>query len=150
MMLVRTQAAPQRERPNMNTNAERARRWYKEVWVRGGEATVQELMAERLEGYMEGVDVRTREEFLAERRRLLGAFPDLAITVDDVIADGAKVAVRWHVTATHKGDTLGIPASNREVSFRGMSWLEFADGRIVRGWDNWNLGGLIQSLTTKQ
>ena len=89
-------------------------------------------------------------EFLAERRRLLGAFPDLAITVDDVIADGAKVAVRWHVTATHKGDTLGIPASNREVSFRGMSWLEFADGRIVRGWDNWNLGGLIQSLTTKQ
>ena len=134
----------------MSTNAERARRWYNEVWVPGGEATVHELMAERIEGYMEGVDVQTREQFLAERRRLLDAFHDLAIVTDDVIAEGAKVAVRWHVTAIHKGDSLGFAASNRPVAFRGMSWLEFGEGRIVRGWDSWNLGGLIQSLMSPQ
>ena len=82
--------------------------------------------------------------------RLLDAFPDLAIVADDVIADGGKVAVRWHVNATHKGDSLGFPPSNRRVSFRGMTWLEFDEGRIVRGWDNWNLGGLIESLTSPQ
>jgi steroid delta-isomerase-like uncharacterized protein len=134
----------------MSTNAERARRWYQEVWVPGGEATVHELMADRIAGCMEGVDVQTREQFLAERRRLLDAFPDLVIVADDVIAEGAKVAVRWHVNATHKGDSLGFAASNRRVSFRGMTWLEFDDGRVVRGWDNWNLGGLIQSLTSPQ
>jgi steroid delta-isomerase-like uncharacterized protein len=96
---------------------------------------------------MEGVDIHNREEFLAERRRLLQGFPDLAIVADDVIQDGSKVAVRWHVDATHTGDGLGFPASNRRVSFRGMTWLEFKDGRIVRGWDSWNLGGLLQALT---
>lgn len=130
----------------MGTNAERSRRWYQEVWRAGGEATVHELMADELDGHMEGVDVRTRPEFLAERQRLLEAFPDLAIVVDDVIEEGSKTVARWRVTATHKGGSLGFPATNRRVAFRGMTWLEFEDGRIVRGWDSWNLGGLLQSL----
>lgn len=130
----------------MATNADRARRWYNEVWKSGGEPTVHELMADRLEGYMEGVDVHTRDEFLAERARLLGAFPDLAIEVDDVIEQGAMTVARWHVTGTHTGAALGFPASNQRVAFRGMTWLEFKDGRIIRGWDSWNLGGLLRQL----
>jgi steroid delta-isomerase-like uncharacterized protein len=130
------------------TNAERARRWYKEVWVKGGEATVDELMAENIEGFMEGADVPTRDEFHRQRRLLMQAFPDLAIFADDVIAEGAKVVVRWHGNATHGGDGLGVPPSNRPVSFRGMTWLEFENGRVVRGWDSWNLGALLQSLTS--
>lgn len=90
----------------MSTNADRARRWYKEVWKEKGEPTVHELMADTLEGYM----------------------------------------ACWHVTATHKGASLGFPATNKRVAFRGMTWLEFRDGQIVRGWDSWNLGGLLQSL----
>jgi steroid delta-isomerase-like uncharacterized protein len=107
-------------------------------------------MAEEIEGYMEGVDVRSRAEFLVERQRLLEAFPDLVIEVDDCIEDGSKTVARWHVTATHTGDALGFPATNRKVAFRGMSWVEFTDGRIVRGWDSWNLGGLLQSLVAPQ
>jgi steroid delta-isomerase-like uncharacterized protein len=131
----------------MGTNAERSRRWYKEVWKPGGESTVLELMADNIVGFMEGVDIHRRDQFLAERQRLLGAFPDLEIVVDDCIEEGAKTATRWHVTATHTGDGLGFPATGRRVSFRGMTWLEFTDGRIARGWDSWNLGGLLQSLT---
>ena len=41
----------------MGTNAERTRRWYKEVWKPGGESTVLELMAENIVGFMEGVDI---------------------------------------------------------------------------------------------
>ena len=134
----------------MSTNAESARRWFTEVWVPGGEKTVHELMAEDATGYMEGADLRSREEFLVEREKLLHAFPDLAIRVDDVIEQGSKVAVRWSVRATHNGDGLGVPASHRRVSFRGMTWLEFKDGRIVLGWDSWNLGGMLQSLTSPQ
>ena len=130
----------------MSTNAERARRWYKEVWVPGGEPTVHELMAERIEGHMEGVEIESREQFLAERTRLLQAFPDLSIVAEDVIGEGDKVAVRWRVKGTHKGNALGIPATNRAVVFRGITWLEFQDGRIVRGWDSWNLGGMLQKL----
>ena len=131
----------------MSTNADLARRWFKEVWVPGGERTVSELMAEDVVGYMEGADVRGREEFLVRRRQLLDAFPDLAVVADDVIEQGPKVAIRWHVDGTHKGQGLGIPATDRRVHFRGMTWLEFKDGRLVLGWDSWNLGGLLQSLS---
>ena len=134
----------------MSSNVDRTRRWYKEVWKPGGERTVHELMAEDIVGYMEGVDIRSRSEFLAERQRLLAAFPDLEIVVDDYIEEGSKVVARWHVTATHTSDALGFPASNRKVAFRGMTWLEFKDGRIVLGWDSWNEGGLLQSLLAPQ
>jgi steroid delta-isomerase-like uncharacterized protein len=132
----------------MRSNADLARRWYNEVWRPGGDATVQELMAPAIDGHMEGADVPTRDAFLAERQRLLEVFPDLRITADDVIAEGARVAVRWHVEATHRGKGLGFPATNLPVSFRGMTWLEFEGGRIVRGWDSWNLGALLQKLQT--
>jgi steroid delta-isomerase-like uncharacterized protein len=114
--------------------------------VSGGESTVNELMAKDIVAYMEGADIHGRDEFLAQRTLLLQTFPDLAIVADDVIEQGAKVAVRWHGNATHKGDGLGIPATNRQVSFRGMTWLEFSEGRVVLGWDSWNLGALLQSL----
>ena len=130
----------------MPTNSELARRWYRDVWVPGGETTVTALMAEDIEGYMEGADVHGRNAFLAERARLLTLFPDLAIVADDVMEQGDKVAVRWHVTATHTGPGAGLEPTGRHVSFRGLTWLEFRDGKIVRGWDSWNLGGLLQRL----
>jgi len=131
----------------MISNLDLTKRWYNEVWKPGGESTVLELMAEDVVGYMEGSDVRGRSQFLQERGRLLGAFPGLEIEVDDCVADGSKTVARWHVTAKHTGDDLGFPATNQDVAFRGMTWLEWKDGRIVKGWDSWNLGGLLKSLS---
>ena len=130
----------------MGNNATIARRWFREVWVEGGEATVDELLARDAIGWMEGRDVHGRQDFQNARRQLLDTFPDLAITVEDVVEQDDKVVVRWNVQATHRGPGLGVPATNRRVSFRGMTWMELRDGQIVRGWDSWNLGGLIQTL----
>ena len=80
------------------------------------------------------------------RRTLMRVFPDLRMTVDDAIEQGGKVAVRWSATATHRGEGLGVPATDRRVSFRGMTWLEVREDRIVRGWDSWNLGALLAEL----
>lgn len=128
------------------TNTDRARRWYAEVWAPGGEAVVDELMAENVVGSMEGLEIRSRDEFHAAREQLLSTFTDLTMSVDDVIEEGDKVAVRWHVNATHGGDGLGMPATHRRVAVRGISWIEFENGQITRGWDSWNLGALLQSL----
>lgn len=130
----------------MGTHAATARRWFEEVWVPGGEKTVTELMAPDAMGWMEGRIVKGPADFLDARRQLLAVFPDLKVTVDDVIEQGDKAVVRWSVEATHGGDGLGMPPTNRRVSFRGLTWMEFSGGRMVRGWDAWNLGGLIQSL----
>jgi steroid delta-isomerase-like uncharacterized protein len=134
----------------MSTTADLARRWYREVWAPGGERTVADLMAEHVDGYMEGKDIHTRAEFLEERERLLCAFPDLRIEAEDVVEDGEKAVVRWTVTATHQGDSLGIPPTHRRVHFRGLTWMEFKNGRLVRGWDSWNLGALLNTLSERE
>jgi len=122
------------------------RRWFREVWTEGGEAAVDQLMAVDCHGWMEGGFVKGPAEFKAARHQLLTAFPDLSISLNDVIVDGAKVAVRWTVEATHGGTALGVAATGKRVAFRGMTWLEWQDGQLVRGWDSWNLGGLLHEL----
>ena len=130
----------------MGESASIARRWFDEVWVAGGEATVDQLMAPDCVGQMEGVQIRSPMDFKDARRRMLIAFPDLRITIEDTIEEGGRVAVRWNAKATHSGEGLGIAPTKRRVSFRGITWLEVREGRIVRGWDRWNLGALVESL----
>ena len=130
----------------MNSNAAIARRWFDEVWVAGGEVTVDQLMAPTAVGWMEGAVVKGPADFKDARRLLLIVFPDLRITVEDTIEQDARVAVRWSAQATHRGDGLGVAPTNRVVSFRGITWLELHEGKIVKGWDSWNLGALIDTL----
>ncbi|GAB3435640.1 ester cyclase [Flindersiella endophytica] len=66
--------------------------------------------------------------------RLLQAFPDLHITVEDVIAEGDKVVCRNTVTGTHLGEYLGIPATGRSVTYKEIMILRFDNGRVVETW----------------
>lgn len=133
----------------MSDNATIARRWFQEVWVAGGERVVDSLMAPDAVGWMEGRAINGPTEFKDARRTLLHVFPDLTVTVEDTIEEGTRVAVRWTATATHRGEGLGVAPTNRRVAFRGMTWLELREQRIIRGWDSWNLGGLIAELQSE-
>ena len=119
------------------TNSQLARRWFEEVWNQNKPETVTELLHPEVVGQMEGRVVRSPEEFLEARRELLAALPDLRVEVQAVISEGNEVAVRWAAKATG-------PAG--PVSFRGVSWVVFENGRIVRGWDSWNQSLLMQQL----
>ena len=131
----------------MGENAALMRRWFGEVWKLGGEKTVDELLAPQVVGYLEGgQEIDSPRGFQDFRRQLLDAFPDLSVEVEDMVEQGDRVAIRWRCSATHTGGGLGVPATLKQVSFRGMSWVEIQNGKIVRGWDSWNLGALLQSL----
>jgi steroid delta-isomerase-like uncharacterized protein len=80
---------------------------------------------------------------------LLTAFPNLCITVDEVMAQGAAVAVRWTVTATHEGVAFGLAPTGQTFTVRGMTWVHIREGQIVEGWDALNLGGLMQKLSSQ-
>lgn len=127
-------------------NTALARRWFDEVWNKRNDATVRELLRPDAVGHLEGRDTRGVDEFLAMRSILIGAFPDLNVKVEDTASQGAHVVVRWSAKGGHRGDQLGIAATGKPVSFRGMTWLVFADGRIVEGWDAWNQEALLAEL----
>jgi steroid delta-isomerase-like uncharacterized protein len=65
---------------------------------------------------------------------LLRAYPDLHVTVEDLIAEGDKVVCRNVVTGTHRGEYMGIPPTGRSVSYNEMFIFRFEGGRIAEAW----------------
>lgn len=59
------------------------------------------------------------------------AFPDLHYTLDDVIAEGNQVAVRWHWTGSHKGSFRAFPATGKTVLNTGAGIFQVEGGKIV-------------------
>jgi steroid delta-isomerase-like uncharacterized protein len=123
-----------------------ARRWFEEVWNRRRADAVVPLVTPETVGHMESGEVRGVEEFLKVHAEFLTIFPQLQITVEASLAAGDTVVVRWHASATHSGDGLGLKATNKTVNFRGLTWFRFDNGKIMEAWDGWNMGGLIQQL----
>lgn len=74
------------------------------------------------------------------------AFPDAKIVVEDQIAEGDKVVIRWTGRGTHKGEFLGAPASNKPVDLRGISIFRVANGKIVEQWSELNLFNIMQQI----
>jgi steroid delta-isomerase-like uncharacterized protein len=73
-------------------------------------------------------------------------FPDLVITVEDLIAEGDKVAARLTARGTHQGAFRGIPPTGREVIWTGIRVFRIANGKIAEHWANWDDLSLIQQL----
>jgi steroid delta-isomerase-like uncharacterized protein len=121
-------------------------KWMDDNWNRRREAVIEELLDPHSIGYMEGTQVRGPTEFRAVRSELLAAFPDLRVEIQDVVADGALVALRWRMRATHTGSALGLAPSGKSVDVVGSTWFRFAGGRIIEGYDTWNQGALLASL----
>jgi predicted ester cyclase len=65
---------------------------------------------------------------------LLRAFPDLHVTVEDLLADGDKVVIRNTVTGTHQGEYMGLQPTGKSVAYKEMFILRFANDRIAETW----------------
>ena len=74
------------------------------------------------------------------------AFPDLRMTVDDVIASGDKVVLRWHSDGTHRGELAGLAPTGVHGSVSGISIDRWQDGKIVEAWAEWDNMGLARQL----
>jgi hypothetical protein len=65
---------------------------------------------------------------------LLRAYPDLKVTVEDLIAEGDKVVCRNVVTGTHRGEYMGLPPTGKSVTYSEIFIFRFAGGRIAETW----------------
>lgn len=74
------------------------------------------------------------------------AFPDMKITVEDMIAEGDKVVSRYTMTGTHKGEFMGIAATNKKFTTTGIEILRIADGKFVEHWAASDDLGMMQQL----
>src|SRR5438093_12903410 len=117
------------------SNEALTRRWFEEVWNQGRVEAIDELLAEDgiAHGLGSGDDLRGPAGFKPFHARFKGAFPDIRITVEDMISEGDMVAVRFTCRGTHAGDHLGVAPTNRKVAFEAMSFVRWRDGQVVEG-----------------
>ena len=65
---------------------------------------------------------------------LLRIYPDIHLTVEDVIAEGDKVVGRTTVRGTHQGEFMGVAPTGKPVTYNEIFIFRFADGRVVETW----------------
>jgi len=80
----------------------------------------------------EATGTQTLKEMVVAR--LYRAFPDLHITIEDLIEEGDKVVEKDTVTGTHQGEFNGLPPTGRSVSYHEIFIMRFANGRIAEIW----------------
>ena len=122
------------------------RRWFDEVWNQGRFESVDELLTADAVVHGLGEPMRGPAEFRPFHNAYRQAFPDMHIEIDDMVAEGDKVAFRWTVTGTNRGGTLGFAATNRRARFEGMGMVRVRDGKLVEGWNSFDQLGMLQQL----
>lgn len=76
---------------------------------------------------------------------LWDAFPDLHITIEDMVGEGDTVAWRLAVNGTHESEFRGVPATGKSVAFAAQYIFRLRDGKIVERWTNFDrLGVMVQ------
>ena len=88
----------------------------------------------------------TREEQRQRASRLRAAFPDGQVTLEDIIAEGDRVAYRLTIRGTHTGEFLGVPASGRRVAVSFFAIVRIADGKLVEEWGGLDQPDLIRQM----
>jgi len=78
--------------------------------------------------------------------RFLTGLPDLKFHIDDTVSEGDKFVVSWTITGTHQGDFLGVPATNRRVSFSGITINQVAEGKVIESTVIWDGLGLLEQF----
>jgi steroid delta-isomerase-like uncharacterized protein len=89
----------------------------------------------------------TKDGVIAFFRMYLGAFPDLRMNAEDVLASGDKVVARVRATGTHQGELLGMPATGRSVDVQMIDIIRFGEDGLAREhWGVFDQMGMMQQL----
>ena len=82
----------------------------------------------------------------AAHRIMLKGFPDFQTTIEDLVAEGDKVAARISMRGTHTGDFVGIPPTGKRVEFTGMYVVRIENGKIAEHWGEEDSISLLAQL----
>ena len=79
-------------------------------------------------------------------RAFYEGFPDLNHTIDDTVAEGNKVVVRFTARGTHKGNFMGIPATGKSITVGAIVILHVANGKVTELRAQFDQMGMMQQL----
>jgi steroid delta-isomerase-like uncharacterized protein len=124
-----------------------ARRFFQEVFNEGRVELIPEVTTENfvehetIPGGPEGREAVTW--FVSSFR---GAVPDLRAEVEDLIAEGDRLAVRSTWSGTHQGDLFGMPATGKRFTMNVIDIVRFEGDRVAEHWGVSDVAGMMQQV----
>ena len=127
------------------SNKDLTLRYIDQVWNKRKPDLIEEFIAEDVAHHggppMPGLE--GMKQAIAMNQK---AFPDVKVTVEDVLVEGDKVVHRWTFSGTHQAEYLGIPATGKQIVGNGMTIFRLAGGKIVEIWVQGDNMGMMQQL----
>jgi len=132
---------------SVENNKAIARRFI-QVWGDGNLDVIDELAAPALVVRYPIIPqvIQGSREFRHVIAGFRSAFPDSVLRVEEEIAEGEKVVVRWTFSGTHKGSFLGIPATGERVTWTGITIYRIVDGRVAEEWGEEDFVGFLRQV----
>jgi steroid delta-isomerase-like uncharacterized protein len=125
-------------------------RRFVEEWNKGkaaAMAVIDEMAATNLVFHRgNGEDIHGIKDYKQFMSEFYNAFPDNHMTIDDMVAEGDKVVMRYTLTGTHKGEYMGIPPTNKKATGWMIEIDRYAGGKFVEAWERFDTLGFMQQL----
>ncbi len=123
-----------------------ARHLFEEVWNQKNLAVLDELVAPNFVFHNSVQTLYGPDGYKQFATIYHTAFPEARFTVEDVIAEGDTVALRWSARATHQGELLGIAPTGKEVTVTGITITLISNGKSVESWGEFDALGMLQQI----
>lgn len=134
---------------SIEDNKALARRFFQEFWDQKNLVVANELIAATHVDHTPGSPPALPpgpEGFKQFASIYFAAFPDLRLTIEDMVAEGDTVVTRWTSHATHAGNLMGIPPTGKSTTVTGITINRIAGGKAVETWTNFDMLGLLQQI----
>jgi steroid delta-isomerase-like uncharacterized protein len=132
---------------SMEDNRALLRNYVDEVWTRGNVAALDDFLHADYQRHLTATSVPLTLE--GQKHLLAGfreAFPDARLTIEDMLAEGDRVAFRSTMRGTHLGTFQGISPTGTAVTASLLDIIRIQDGRFIEQWGGPNLLDLLQQL----
>ncbi len=86
------------------------------------------------------------EAYKGQVLKFLKGFPDLRMTIEDIVGENEKSVVAWTFSGTHDGEFMGVPATQKKVSAAGITIHHVSNGKVIDSFTNWDVLGILKQL----
>ena len=141
-----TQTTPTADPATLEANKAIVRRFIDEIFLGGNFESVDALLTEDFTPHSWGSMQPGRDGLKEAIQRVQQGISDERMTIEDMIAEGDRVAVRLTSSATHTGDFMGMPASGKRYEIGEIHIFRIRDGRVSEHWHQADFMGMMKQL----
>jgi len=131
---------------SLEENKAIARRFVQEIFLEGRAESVEELLSDHFTPHTWGSTGAGKAELIAAIERVSAGLADASMTIEDVIAEGDRVAVRLTSRATQVGPFMGLPPSGKSYEIGEIHIFRILDGKVVEHWHQADFLGMMRQL----